>query len=122
MQGKKVVSFADAFSGNFTVARTTLQWSSQGDDGSYVDTDPETGDLLIVNIVTGNSSIFVKASDIDELARDFYDYSIQPSGDHVLLTVNYKKQYRHSFFADYYIFDVATKTTAPLFEGQEGGV
>lgn len=101
--------------------RTTLQWTSQGVDGSYVDVDSATGDLLIANIVTGNSSVLVKASDVAEAAQDPYDYSIQPSGEHVLYTANYKKQYRHSFFADYYIFDIAAKTTVPLAADQAGG-
>jgi dipeptidyl-peptidase-4 len=99
-----------------------LQWTSQGEDGSYVDTDPESLDLIIANIITGNSSIFVKASDIYEGARDYYDYSIQPSGEHVLFTANYTKQYRHSFFANYYIFDVVAKTTIPLVADQGGGM
>lgn len=119
---KKVVSFADAFSGNFAVKRTTLQWTSQGSDGSYVDTDTATGDLLIANIVTGNSSIFVKASDVDKAAQNPYDYSIQPNGEHVLFTANHTKQYRHSFFADYYVFNTAAKTTVPLAANQAGDI
>jgi len=70
--GKKVVTFADAFSGNFTVARTFLQWTSQGQDGNYV--GQSGGDLVLANIVTGNSSVFVAASGIGSAAQDFYDY------------------------------------------------
>lgn len=77
--GKKVVSFADAFSGNFTVARTALQWTSQGGkDGNYV--TQSGNDLVFANIVTGANETFVAAKDIDEAAADYYDYSIQPSG------------------------------------------
>ena len=116
-----MVSFADAFGGQFGVRRTTLQWTSQGQDGSYIDVDASTGNLVIANVVTGNSSTFVFSSDVATEAQDADDYSIQPSGEHVLYTTNYKKQYRHSFFADYYIFNVATKTTVPLAEDQNGG-
>jgi dipeptidyl-peptidase-4 len=119
--GSKLVSFADAFGGQFGVRRTTLQWTSQGADGSYIDVDSSTGDLIISNIVTNGTSTFVKSSDVATEAQDPYDYSIQPSGDHVLYTTNYKKQYRHSFFADYYIFDVKAKTTVPLAADQDGG-
>lgn len=76
---KKVVTFADAFSGNFTVQRTTLQWTSQGEDGSYVDADAN-GNLNLANIVTGESTVFVNASHLAPAAKDFYDYSIHPSG------------------------------------------
>ena len=74
-----MVSYADAFGGGFAVSRTSLQWTSQGSDGNYVDQN-DAGDLVFSNIVSGNSSVFVAASDIDGAAKDFYDYSIQPSG------------------------------------------
>jgi hypothetical protein len=73
------VSFADAFGGQFPVQRTSLQWTSQGDDGNYVDTN-DAGDLVFANIVTGNSTIFAALSDVGDAAKDYYDYSIQASG------------------------------------------
>ena len=78
--GKKRVAFTDAFGGGFAVKRTALQWTSQGGvDGNYVEQN-SAGDLVFSNIVSGNTSVFVAATDIDEVARDFYDYSIQSSG------------------------------------------
>lgn len=41
--------------------------------------------------------------------------------ENVLFTANYTKLYRHSFFADYYIFNVKDKTTTPLVADQHGG-
>lgn len=41
--------------------------------------------------------------------------------ENVLFTANYTKLYRHSFYADYYIFNVADKTTVPLVDDQVGG-
>jgi dipeptidyl-peptidase-4 len=76
--GNKVVTFADSLSGNFSVKRTSLQWTSQGDDGNYV---TQVGnDLVFANIVTGKNSTFVAASDIDGAAADYYGFLIQPSG------------------------------------------
>lgn len=120
----KLVTLADALSGNFSVQRTSLQWVAdpQGADGAYVVQDPTTNSLILVNIVTGKNSTFVDAADLKKLADDYYDYYIQPSQDHVLFSANYTKQYRHSFFADYYVFDRAAKTVVPLVEGQEGDV
>ncbi|KAH7306135.1 dipeptidyl peptidase IV N-terminal region-domain-containing protein [Rhexocercosporidium sp. MPI-PUGE-AT-0058] len=118
---KKVVSFEDVFSGNFGVKRTSLQWTSQGEDGTYVD-KTSTGDLVLANIVTGNSSTFVAASEIGGAAKDYYDYSIQPSGDHVLFIANYTKLYRYTFYADYYVYNVKDKTTVPLVADQAGDI
>ncbi|KAL2068648.1 hypothetical protein VTL71DRAFT_14985 [Oculimacula yallundae] len=118
---KKVVSFEDAFSGQFGVKRTSLQWTSQGADGTYVEAG-SSGDLVLANIVTGNSSTFVTASELGAAAQDYYDYSIQPSGEHVLFIANYTKLYRYTFYADYYIYNVKDKTTVPLAADQAGDI
>jgi len=73
------VTFSDVFSGNFPVARTTLHWTSQGKDGTYVDADNK-GNLNLANIVTGNSTVFVDVSELGPALKSYYDYSIQPSG------------------------------------------
>lgn len=41
--------------------------------------------------------------------------------EHVLFIANYTKLYRHSFYADYFVFNVADKTTVPLVVDQVGG-
>ena len=74
--GGKLVTLTDALSSNFTVKRTTLQWTSLGSDGSYVD-QTASNDLVLANIVSGNSTTFVAAKDIGEQAREYYDYAIQ---------------------------------------------
>lgn len=76
---KSLVTFSDVFSGNFSVARTTLQWTSQGADGTYVDADSE-GNLNLANIITGESKIFVNVSDLPKEVHGYYGYSIQSSG------------------------------------------
>jgi hypothetical protein len=77
---KRVVTFADVLSGNFAVARTSLQWTSQGDNGTYINTDTQTGNLIFSSIIIGNSTLFDSAGDLDAAAKDCYDYVIQPSG------------------------------------------
>jgi len=118
---KKLATFADAFSRNFSVSRTTLQWISTGNssDGIYVVQDPSTYSLTLGNIITNTSSVFVNAS---ELNLDYYDYFIQPSAKHVLFSANYTKQYRYSYLADYYVWSVEERTLVPLVEGQSGDV
>jgi len=118
---KKLATFADAFSGNFSVLRATLQWISAGNssDGTYVVQDPSTSSLTLGNIITNASSMFVDAA---ELNLDYYDYFIQPSAKHVLYSANYTKQYRYSYLADYYVWSVEEKTLVPLVEGQNGDV
>ena len=118
---KKLATFADAFSGNFSVSQTALQWISTGNssDGAYVVQDRSTSSLTLGNIITNASSVFVDAA---ELNLDYHDYFIQPSAKHVLFSANYTKQYRYSYFADYYVWSVEEKTLIPLVEGQSGDV
>ncbi|CUS10766.1 unnamed protein product [Tuber aestivum] len=118
---RKLATLADALSRNFSVSRTTPQWISAGDfsDGTYVAQDPSTTSLTLQNIVGNASSVFVDAA---ELKLDYRDYTIQPSAKHVLFSANSTKQYRHSYFADYYVWNVERKTLVPLVEGQSGDV
>lgn len=120
--GGKLVTFADAFSGNYSVSRTSLQWVSDDSDGTYVVQDPSTGSLVFANIVSGTNETFVDAADLGEVGGEYYDYYIQPSRDYVLFAANYTKQYRYSFFADYYVFNRASKTLVPLVEDQAGDI
>lgn len=78
--GKQRVKFTDPTSGNFSVRRTALQWTSQGGvDGNYVEQN-SAGDLVFSNIVSGNTTTFVAKSSIAPVAQNFYDFSIQGSG------------------------------------------
>ncbi|PWW77999.1 hypothetical protein C7212DRAFT_276810 [Tuber magnatum] len=118
---KKLTTLADALSTNFSDSKSSVQWIAAGNssDGTYVVQDLSTASLMLWDIVTNSSRVFVDAT---ELGIDYHDYSIQPSGKHVLFSADYTKQYRHSYFADYYVWSVESKTLVPLVEGQSGDV
>lgn len=118
----KLTTLADYFGGGYGVSRTSLQWVSDASDGTYVIQNGTTGSLVFANIVSGAKETFVDAADLGKLGGDYYDYYIQPSRDHVLFAANYTKQYRHSFFADYYVFNRASKKLVPLVEDQVGDI
>lgn len=60
--------------------------------------------------------------DASVLGLDYYDYSIQPSQENVLFSANYTKGYRHSYTADYYVFNRASGSVEPLVDAQDGDV
>jgi dipeptidyl-peptidase-4 len=97
---------------------TSIDWFGGGDDGVGVTLSDE-GDLILQNFITGNTSILVPASAVPS---DYWEYFIQPSLERVLFSMNYTKQYRHSYFADYIIYDVASNETSPLDEEQQGDI
>lgn len=118
----KLTTLADYFGGGYGVARTSLQWVSDSSDGTYVVQNATTNSLVFANIVSGANETFVDAADLGTLGGDYYDYYIQPSRDNVLFSANYTKQYRHSFFADYYVFNRESKKLVPLVEDQVGDI
>ncbi|KAG0133843.1 putative dipeptidyl peptidase IV (Dpp4) [Tuber indicum] len=118
---KRLATLADALFENSSHKPSSLPWIYAGDfeDGTYVAQDPSALNLMLWDIRTNTSSIFV---DTAGLGLVYYNYSIQWSAKHVLFSANHTKQYRHSYFADYYIWSVEAKTLVPLVEGQSGDV
>lgn len=95
----------------------TVSWISSEQDGTFITT--ANGSLVLENIVTGDSSVFVAA---DKVPADYHEYWISPDQERVLWAVNYTKQYRYTYFADYLIQDVATGETTPLVPDQLGDI
>ncbi|KAF4981836.1 hypothetical protein FZEAL_2414 [Fusarium zealandicum] len=103
-----------------TIRPSTLSvdWTSAGGDGNYI-TLSEAGDLMLEDIVTGKSSKFVQA---DKLPKDMHEYWIGNNAASILVAANYTKQYRYSYFADYFILDVESGKLTPLVKDQAGDV
>ncbi|KOS22468.1 Dipeptidyl peptidase 4 [Escovopsis weberi] len=95
-----------------------VQWSKAGNDGEYI-TRSKDGDLILEDIVSGKSHVFIPS---DELPGDLHDYWIGSDRNTILLATNATKQYRHSYFADYFILDAASGDSVPLVEDQAGDI
>lgn len=97
---------------------TAFSWISGKEDGQYV-FQGDDGSLLIQNVVTNSSEMLVAA---DNVPAEAYDYWIKPDMSAVLWATNYTKQYRHSYFADYFIQDIDQGSLTPLVEDQDGDI
>lgn len=96
-----------------------MDWYSGGsEDGQYI-YEGEDGSLVLENFITGDSEVFVPA---DQIPSGYYDYFIRPDQSQVLFATNYTQQYRHSYFADYFVYDIAGAETVPLVEDQAGDI
>lgn len=104
--------------GTLSPSTRTLNWVSIGTDGDYIYTGTD-GSFLFENIATGESSTFLAA---DKIPEDYYDYWISSDASSVLWAVNYTKQYRHSYFADYLVQDVESGEVTPLLPEANGDV
>ena len=96
----------------------TLNWVSTGADGDYIFV-ADNGSFVFENIATGAQSTFLSA---DKVPADYWDYFISPDASRVLWAVNHTKQYRHSYFADYLVQDVASGEVKSLVPGSNSDI
>lgn len=104
--------------GQLSAQTRAFSWVGTGADGDYIYTGA-SGDFIFENVATGESTTFISA---DKVPEDYYDFSISPDASHVLWSVNYTKQYRYSYFADFLIQNVATGETTPLDPESAGDI
>ncbi|KAA8648916.1 prolyl dipeptidyl peptidase DppIV [Aspergillus tanneri] len=117
--GKKRLTFNETVvSKAITPSSISVEWIATAKDGEYVYQDGD-GSLKIESIVTNQTKTLVPA---DKVPADSYSYWVKPDLSSVLWATNHTKQYRHSFFADYYIQDVESLASTPLVPDQVGDI
>lgn len=104
--------------GSLSPSTRTLSWVSSDNDGEYI-FEGADGSFVFENIATGEQRTFLAA---DQIPADYWDYWISSDYSRVLWAVNYTKQYRHSYFADYLIQDVESGETQSLVPGSTGDI
>ncbi|KAI1188000.1 dipeptidyl peptidase IV N-terminal region-domain-containing protein [Nemania serpens] len=117
--GRKILTWNETFVNNpFGASSISVSWLSGGEDGQYI-YQADDGALILENFVTGESSTFVSA---DVIPDGVWEYWIHSDLSKVLFATNYTKQYRHSYFADYSVLDLASGKVAPLVDDQVGDI
>ncbi|PGH11183.1 hypothetical protein AJ79_05025 [Helicocarpus griseus UAMH5409] len=115
--GRKLLTFNETVvSRAISPKSTSVDWISTEEDGQYVYQSSD-GALVIQNIITETNETLIAA---DKVPEDAHEYFIKPDISAVMWATNYTKQYRHSYFANYVIQDVATGELTPLAEDQAG--
>ncbi|KAK3374742.1 dipeptidyl peptidase IV N-terminal region-domain-containing protein [Podospora didyma] len=102
----------------FGSSATSITWVSSDKDGEFI-TVAADGSFIFQDVVTGNQTTFLAA---DKIPADYWDYWISSDYKKVLWAVNYTKQYRYSYYADYLVQDVASGGTQPLVPGSTGNI
>lgn len=117
--GTKILTWNETMvTGGFGASSVSVSWLTGGEDGQYI-YQGDDGSLILENFITGESETFVAA---DDIPSDTYDYWIRNDLQKVLFSTNYTKQYRHSYFADYSVLDIESKSLTPLVEDQVGDI
>ncbi|KAJ3416242.1 hypothetical protein HDV05_002532 [Chytridiales sp. JEL 0842] len=88
-----------------------IKWIDGARDGSYAVL--QDNKLLVKHVDKHTSHItLVTKEDLPDLINS--PYKISSDLKYILFETNHKKGWRHSFYADYYIYDVTSKNANPL--------
>jgi len=122
--GKKI-SLSDVLYGRWRSNRQSISWiaGADGEDGLLLEQNAPGKDYLVVEDVRGNSGVKTHSTKTLMKDRAFYvgDRRLNPSKvfpskdlKKVLVGTNVQSNWRHSFYANYWIFDVETQSAEPL--------
>lgn len=101
-----------------------LHWiaPAPGDNQVKLIEESDSGFVLLNWPDRNNKSTVISASERSFTFEDKEYFvvavSVSPDQKSALLTTNWKKNYRHSSFASYFIYNIAEKSTAPLYPGK----
>ncbi|KAF3170878.1 hypothetical protein TWF106_010366 [Orbilia oligospora] len=122
--GKKV-SLNMVMSGQFSARHQSIKWIASPDeekDGLMLEERGEDGFLVIKDVKDKAYKKVLMESDALPLPSSFgggtkYASKVWPSPDlkQVLAAADYSSNFRHSYYATYFIYDVEAKTTVPLY-------
>lgn len=109
VSAQKKFSYDDIMKGTF---RTKSVYGLRSmNDGKYY-TVNEDGKIIKYSYKTGKNEGVI--FDGKAMRLKFSDYTFSSDEKKILLTTNDRQIYRHSFLADYWVFDIATSILRPL--------
>ncbi|KAF9313541.1 hypothetical protein BG003_005079 [Podila horticola] len=109
----------DMFNSSFTPRFQSLAWMPYGEDGVYSRVN-EHGDIILTNVDGSEPKVFLPGANVTNAKGEkipFFSFQISPDEKYVLLGADRRKQWRHSFNATYYIYNMETFELTTLLEG-----
>ncbi|KII86043.1 hypothetical protein PLICRDRAFT_44497 [Plicaturopsis crispa FD-325 SS-3] len=113
--GAQRITMDHVFNGTFAAHRQSLNWVAEAGDGVF--SISQDGYIKLVDLKTNSTKVLVDTRDIkDESGNTLHYSNWQLSADmkYILVKANYKKQWRHSSFGNYYVHDLEAGTTHPI--------
>ncbi|KAG0099083.1 hypothetical protein BGZ93_009277 [Podila epicladia] len=111
--------FEDMFNSSFTPRFQSLAWMPYGEDGVYSRVN-EHGDIILTSVDGSEPRVFLPGANVTNSKGEkipFFSFQISPDEKYVLLGSDRRKQWRHSFNATYYIYNMETFELKTLLEG-----
>ncbi|KAH8104292.1 dipeptidyl aminopeptidase [Phellopilus nigrolimitatus] len=116
-RGSKQLTMDHVFNGTFSAQHSSLRWVPEAGDGVYAQMDGRRAVIMLVYLKTNSTSDLVSLQDIkNEQGASIMvsEWKLSPNMKYILVKTNYKKQWRHSSFGNYYVHDISAQTTHPL--------
>ncbi|KAH9893599.1 dipeptidyl aminopeptidase [Cubamyces lactineus] len=115
IQGVQHLTLDHIFNGTFAAQSRSILWVPEAGDGVFATV--EGSSISLVDLKSNTTKEMVSLIDVkDERGRPLNWASWKLSSDmkYLLVKADYKKQWRHSSFGNYYVHEFATKRTWPL--------
>lgn len=89
-------------------------------DGEHYTVRESNRNIVRYDYKTGRErTVILPGNVLPDTIISIYDYEFSKDESKILLTTYVKKIYRHSFEARYWVYDIASQTTTPLYEGRQ---
>ncbi|KAF9529024.1 dipeptidyl aminopeptidase [Crepidotus variabilis] len=115
--GRKKITMDHVFNGTFWPSAPELNWVVEAGDGVF--SQLTDGQIKLVDLKNNKTTVVVSTLDIKDESGwilPIYDWKLSDDMNHLLIKGASQKQWRHSSFGNYYIHNIAEKTTRPLIE------
>ncbi|KAK9261194.1 dipeptidyl peptidase IV N-terminal region-domain-containing protein [Lipomyces tetrasporus] len=118
---KMPIQLNDLMRGEFSASKSSIDWLDdgiEGHDGLYAERD-DSGKVVVGDysgVTTTKTRILVDVSDFEYTGEKHVIARAWPGKglEKVLLMTDPKKNWRHSYYGAYWIYDVSSKTIEPL--------
>lgn len=111
LSAQKKFDYGDIMKGTFR-QKSVYGVRSMKDGKSYTVT--ENGKIVKYSYKTGSNEGVIFDGNDAATKLDFSDYTFSGDEKKILFTTNDKPIYRHSFTADYWVYDIASRSMKPL--------
>ncbi|KAF9904887.1 hypothetical protein EC991_002250 [Linnemannia zychae] len=108
----------DMFNTSFSPKYQSLAWMPYGDDGVYSTVNAD-GDIILSNVDGSEPKVFLPGANVTDANGKripFFAFQVSPDQKYVLLGTDRRKQWRHSYNATYYIYNMDNYELTPLLD------
>ncbi|PPQ68381.1 hypothetical protein CVT25_007919 [Psilocybe cyanescens] len=113
--GRRRITMDHIFNGTFWPRQPELNWVAEAGDGVF--SLSEGGYIKLVDLKSNTTTNLIRTADVkDEHGTSLWIRNWKLSDDmkYLLVKTDYRKQWRWSSFGNYYVHDIAQKTTHPI--------